>query len=69
MRKKELSVAEAASQLTDIIEGHLEKLPEPERATRRRAFHKAVSNALGTPARRAKRSGTRATRLSALRSE
>jgi len=58
MGKKELSVAEAASQLADVIEGHLEKLPEPERATRRRAFHKAVSNALGTSARPAKRSRT-----------
>ncbi len=65
---KKLSTREAAERLADIIEKHLESLPEPDRAARRQAFHRVVSNVVGTRAKRAKLPGTRASRLSARRS-
>jgi hypothetical protein len=67
VRHRKLTAREAARKLANIIEKHLETLPEPERAARLEAFHNAVSNAVGTRAKRAKPLGTRVSRLSALR--
>ncbi len=69
VRDKKLTAREAADKIATIIETHLESLPGPERAARLRAFHKAASNALGTRAKRVRRSKTRQTRLLTLRSE
>ncbi len=65
---KNSSTREAAERLADIIEKHLESLPESERATKRQAFHQVVSNVVATRAKRAKPPRTRVTRLSARRS-
>lgn len=66
-QQRKLTPGKAAKKLADIIERHLESLPEPERNAKLAGFHETVANVLGTRAKRARLPKTRVTRLSAQR--
>lgn len=51
VRRKQLTIDEAAERLADIVERHLSNLSESERKVRLKGFHKTVSRICERPAK------------------